>query len=139
MCIGSQLFARVLHVRSIHSAEKGEKGQVVVASEGRWGNGKTLETAAAFRNVTFPFCRLPPDRSSFFASSPSSPEPFGQTRTIPPRIRRPRRAPDCSVSSFVSFRGPSTRATLSLYPFRDVTIIRGASESPGSRETNWIA
>lgn len=45
-----------LHVCSIHSAEKGKKGQVVAA--GGRGVGETLAAAAAFRNLTFPFCPL---------------------------------------------------------------------------------
>lgn len=57
----------MLHVCSIHSAEKGKKGQVVATGEvwGSVGTGETLEAAIAFRNLTFPFCRLPiADRKS---------------------------------------------------------------------------
>lgn len=50
----------MLHVCSIHSAEKGKKGQV-----GESRAGETLgAAAAAFRNLTFPFCRLRPARPS---------------------------------------------------------------------------
>lgn len=64
----------------------------------RTGEGQTLEAAvaAAFRNLTFPFCRSaartspgssPPEPfSSFFRASSLLSEPLGQTRTASPRI-----------------------------------------------------
>jgi len=143
VCIGESLFARVLHVCSIHSAEKGEKGQVVAASEGRWGNGKTLETAAAFRNVTFPFCRStapPADLSGLLPHSVafSSISPF----VLAPRALRSNthdssensEAPALQIAPYLRLISDhSTRAALNVfYPLRDVTIIRGASErEPG--------
>lgn len=129
-CIESHT-PRVLHVCSIHSAEKGKKGQVVIAAAGEQketGAGETLEAAAAFRNLTFSI--LPPPKlpslpralsfeAFFFFALFSS--PFAQTRTIPPRIGSP-----CRISPRLL---PDHRLMI-LGISQDVTIIRDSSESP---------
>lgn len=77
----------------------------------RTGGGRqTLEAAVAFRNLTFPFCRpsvrtsragplLPKPFSPLLRASTLLSEPFGQTRTAPPRIAARSRLPYLPSSS----------------------------------------
>lgn len=71
VAVGLRVSLFALHVSSIHSAEKGKKGQVVAASE-VWGLGRPWRLPLRF--VTFPFCRLPtlPPAALSFSLEPFS-------------------------------------------------------------------
>lgn len=131
--IGRVVLSLLQMFRTIYSAEKGKKGQIVIA---RYVWKRERERGRPWRRLrfvtlTFPFAavasparpsvrpsaRGPHPRAYSFLTSPARftppTEPFGQTRTIPPRIRRPG-VPDCRyLSSVVLTSRPSTRDDLS--------------------------